>query len=157
MTRDLYGHLAPRLRPLHADVTTHLREHPAAYDLAYSLFGAACFTDPAALLPAVANALRPGGQLVIATLAHYLTGQGPAADIRAATIPAKRPDGTTTTMSRWVLDAHVWTKALDGAGFTSIAAERLSAAASSPRRADTLLLQAVRTAEPDVRLIPPAA
>ncbi|MEV5598927.1 class I SAM-dependent methyltransferase [Streptomyces sp. NPDC052496] len=157
MARDLYGHLAPRLRPLHTDVTAHLREHPAAYDLAYSLFGAACFTDPAVLLPAVADALRPGGQLVIATLAHYLTGQPPAAGIRAAAIPAKLPDGTTTTMFRWVLDAHVWTKALDGAGFTAIAAERLSAAASSPRGADTLLLRAIRTAEPDVRSAPPAA
>lgn len=128
-----------------------------AYDLAYSLFGAACFTEPAVLLPAVADALRPGGQLVIATLAHYLTGRSPAADIRAAAIPATLPDGTATTMSRWVLDAHVWTKALDGADFTSIATERLSAAVSSPRRVETLLLRAVRTAEPDVRFVPPAA
>ncbi|MEN2424326.1 class I SAM-dependent methyltransferase [Streptomyces rimosus] len=144
MARDLYGHLTPRLRLIHVDVTDHLRASPATYDLAYSLFGAACFTDPAVLLPAAAVALRPGGQLVVATLAHYLTGRPPAADLRAADIPAKQPDGTAATMPRWVLDTHVWTKALDNAGFTSITAEQLPAAAPGHRGANTLLLRAIR-------------
>lgn len=65
-------------------------------------------------------------------------------DAVAAGIPAKTPDGGTTTISRWVLQEHVWTKLLDEAGFTGITTDVLPAATSGPRTADTLLVRAYR-------------
>ncbi len=110
----------------------------------YSVFGATCFTDPRELLPAAAVALRPGGRLVFATLAHYLNGAPAEPDIVPADIPAKTAAGKATTMPRWVLQEQVWTKALDQAGFTDISVTTLPSATAGPRTADTLLVTAHR-------------
>ncbi|MGX1274915.1 SAM-dependent methyltransferase [Streptomyces phaeoluteigriseus] len=142
MATDLYAHLAPRLRIVQSDAVPHLQAMTGAYDVLYSVFGAVDFTDPRELLPAAAAALKPGGRLVFATLAHYLSGASAQPDAMAADIPAKTPDGETTTMRRWVLQEHVWTKLLDEARFTNITADVLPAATSGPRTADTLLVSA---------------
>jgi SAM-dependent methyltransferase len=64
--RTYYGHL-PGLRFLHGDAAEHLRGvPPGSVDVCLSIFGAFSFTDPRPLLTAVAHALRPGGQLLIA-------------------------------------------------------------------------------------------
>ncbi|MGW2301388.1 class I SAM-dependent methyltransferase [Streptomyces sp. NPDC001809] len=141
MATTLYADLAPRLRFVHADVVAHLRAHPGAYDVLYSHFGAVDFTDPRELLPAAANALRPGGRLVFSTLAHYLSGKPAQPEVTAAEVPAKTPEGESATMHRWVLQEHVWTKLLDQAGLTDIHAEELPAA-DGPRPAATLLITA---------------
>lgn len=73
----LYGHLAPRLRCVHAWAVEHLRVRAGAYDVLYSVFGAVDFTEPRALLPAACAALRPGGRLVFSTLAHHVGGAPP--------------------------------------------------------------------------------
>ncbi|GHB10102.1 class I SAM-dependent methyltransferase [Streptomyces termitum] len=143
MATALYASLAPRLRLVQADVTTHLRATPGAYDVLYSVFGAVDFTDPRALLPAAADALRPGGRLVFSTLAHYLSGSPAQPDVTAQEVPAKTPDGESATMLRWVLQEQVWTKALDEAGFTDILIEELPAG-DGPRSAATLLVSAQR-------------
>ncbi|MBB5800144.1 class I SAM-dependent methyltransferase [Streptomyces caelestis] len=142
MATDLYGHLAPRLRIVHSDVVNHLHASAATYDMLYSVFGAVDFTDPGKLLPAAAAALRPGGRLVFSTLAHYLSGKMAQPDVVHADIPAKRPDGEAATMRRWVLQEHVWTKALDAAGFTQIDVDVLPATGEGPRTAGTLLVSA---------------
>ncbi len=142
MATDLYAHLAPRLRIVHAGAVPHLQAMPGAYDVLYSVFGAVDFTDPRELLPAAAAALKPGGRLVFATLAHYLNGAPAQPDAVAADIQAKTPDGEATTMRRWVLQEHVWTKLLDTAGFTNIITDVLSATTGGPRTADTLLVSA---------------
>ncbi|GGT03162.1 hypothetical protein GCM10010206_77260 [Streptomyces cinerochromogenes] len=142
MATDLYAHLAPRLRIVQSDAVSHLRAMPGAYDALYSVFGAVDFTDPRELLPAAATSLKPGGHLVFATLAHYLSGTPAQPDAVAADIPAKTPDGEATTMRRWVLQEHVWTKLLDEAGFTNITIDVLPATNSGPRTADTLLVSA---------------
>ncbi|MDX2802101.1 MULTISPECIES: class I SAM-dependent methyltransferase [Streptomyces] len=142
MAADLYAHLAPRLRIVQSDAVPHLQAMTCAYDVLYSVFGAVDFTDPRELLPAAAAALKPGGRLVFATLAHYLNGAPAQPDATAADIPAKTPDGRTTTMRRWVLQEHVWTKLLDEAGFTDITVDVLPAATGGPRTADTLLVSA---------------
>lgn len=116
---ELFGHL-PRLELVHADASAHLAAAPGSLDVAYSLFGAADFTDPRTLLPAVATALRPGGTLVIATLAHYRDGQPPETDVRPASIPVRLTDGSRTTMLRWVLNVPVWEKLLTEAAFGEI-------------------------------------
>ncbi|MFI1508224.1 methyltransferase domain-containing protein [Streptomyces sp. NPDC020597] len=141
---DLYAHLAPRLCIVQSGAVPHLEAMTGSYDVLYSVFGAVDFTDPGELLPAAAAALRPGGRLVFATLAHYLSGAPAQPDAVAAYIPAKTPDGETTTMRRWVLQEHVWTKLLDEAGFTNITADVLPATTGGPRTADTLLVSAYR-------------
>ncbi|MGW8558089.1 class I SAM-dependent methyltransferase [Streptomyces tubercidicus] len=146
MATDLYGHLAPRLRIVPSDVVDHLHAMTDTYDVLYSVFGAVDFTEPQELLPAASAALRPGGRLVFSTLAHYLSGAPAQPDAVAADIPAKTPDGEATTMRRWVLQEHVWTKLLDEAGFTDISTNVLPAAEGGPRTADTLLVMAFRPA-----------
>lgn len=144
MATELYGHLAPRLRLVHADVVDHLRTAPGAYTVLYSHFGAADFTDPRRLLPAAAGALRPGGRLVVATLAHYLTGEPAATDVVHADIPAKTPTGEPTTMRRWVLAEPVWRGVLTEAGFRDVTTVTYPASRDGPRPAGTLLLRAHR-------------
>ncbi|MFF8938141.1 class I SAM-dependent methyltransferase [Streptomyces paradoxus] len=139
---DLYARLAPRLRIVRSDAVPHLHAMTGTYDVLYSVFGAVDFTDPRELLPSAAAALKPGGRLVFATLAHYLNGAPAQPDAVAADIPAKTHDGETTTMRRWVLEEHVWTKLLDDAGFTNITVDVLPAANGGPRTADTLLVSA---------------
>lgn len=127
---------------MQSDAVPHLQAMPGAYDVLYSVFGALDFTDPREVLPAAATALKPGGRLVFATLAHYLNGAPAQPDAVAADIPAKTPDGEATTMRRWVLQEHVWTKLLDAAGFTNITVDVLPSATGGPRTADTLLVSA---------------
>ncbi|MFC9734362.1 class I SAM-dependent methyltransferase [Streptomyces roseolus] len=141
MATALYAPLTPRLRLVHQDVVTHLNAHPDAYDILYSVFGATDFTDPHDLLPAAAHALRPGGRLIFSTLAHHLSGAPAQPDATATDVPAKTPQDTPTTMRRWVLQEHVWTKLLDQAGFTHIHTDELPAG-HSPRPATTLLITA---------------
>ncbi|NEC05512.1 class I SAM-dependent methyltransferase [Streptomyces sp. SID7909] len=145
MATALYGSLGPRLRLVHQDAVPHLRANPGAYDLLYSVFGAVDFNDPRQLLPATADALRPGGQLVFSTLAHCLSGAPAQPDVVAADVPAKTPTGERVTMRRWVLQEQVWTKLLDEAGFTRIRVEELPAG-EGPRPAATLLIRAERAA-----------
>lgn len=144
-SRDLFGHV-PRLEFVHADAAVHLAAVPGSIDVAYSLFGAADFTDPRRLLPAVATALRPGGTLVIATLAHYRGGQPPETDVRPASIPVRHTDGSRTTMLRWVLDAPVWDKLLTEAGFGDITTDTVRDLGSEQEEPmATHLIRAVRT------------
>lgn len=121
----------------------HSHAHPDAYDVLYSVFGAVDFTDPRTLLPAAAEALRPFGCLGFFTLAHYLTGAPAQPDVSPADVPAKTSDGENTTMRCWVLQEHIWTKALDEAGFTSIHVEEVPAG-KGLRPAATLIVTAQR-------------
>lgn len=140
----LFGDLAPRLRIVRSDAVPHLYATAGTYNVLYSVFGALDFTDPRELLPAVVAALKPGGRLVFSTLAHYLGGAPAQPDVVATDVPARTPDGETTTMRRWVLQEHVWAKVLDEAGFTRIGTDVLPATAEGPRVADTLLVTAYR-------------
>ncbi|MEV6807027.1 class I SAM-dependent methyltransferase [Streptomyces sp. NPDC051132] len=151
MATDLFGHLAPRLRILRSDAVRHLRDTAGTYDVLYSVFGAVDFTDPRALLPAAAIALRPGGRLVFSTLAHYLGGAPAEPDVVPAGIPARTPDGEAATLRRWVLREHVWTKVLDDSGFTRISTDLLPPTADGRRSAATLLVQAVVRDRPPPR------
>ncbi|WP_217196212.1 class I SAM-dependent methyltransferase [Streptomyces buecherae] len=144
LATDLYAHLAPRLRLVHADVVAWLRATPAAYDVLYSVFGALDFTDPRDLLPVAASALRPGGRLVFATLARHVTGEPAAAEPVPARIPARTPDGQPATLFRWVLRPHRWAALLDAAGLVDVVVESLPSAGQGPSAVDTLLVSAAR-------------
>jgi SAM-dependent methyltransferase len=147
--RDLYGHL-PTLEFIHGDAVTALQAAPGILDVAYSYFGAVDFTDPRSLLPVVSAALRPGGILVIATLAHYRSGRAAETDVRPGTIRMRHDDGTSSAMDRWVLDAPVWEKLLTEAGFTHLATEVLSDPGDDGRPPmATTLIRAARSGGPD--------
>ncbi len=107
LATGLFSRLAPRLRIVRSDAVRHLEAARNTYDVLYSVFGAVDFTDPRTLLPAAAAALRPGGRLAFATLAHYLNSVPAQPEVVAADIPAKTPEGEETTMRRWVLQEQV--------------------------------------------------
>jgi SAM-dependent methyltransferase len=144
MAADLFG-LVPRLRIVGADVVAHLQAARGSYDVLYSVFGAVDFTDPRQLLPAAWGALSPGGRLVFSTLAHFLSGDVAEADVVSRRIAAKTQDGEGAWMPRWVLQAQVWVKLLDEAGFADIGVEEWPAG-EEPRAAATLLVSARRPA-----------
>lgn len=146
MAEGLFGHLAPRLCIVRSDAVEHVRTAAGTYDVLYSVFGALDFTDPSELLPAAAAALRPGGKLIFSTLGHYLGGAPAKPEVEPAEVPARTPDGEATTMRRWVLQEHAWTKVLDASGFTGISVDRVAPATSTPRSADTLVVTAARRA-----------
>ncbi|MBF4132902.1 SAM-dependent methyltransferase [Streptomyces albidoflavus] len=142
----LYGHLAPRLRCVHAGAVEHLRVRAGAYDVLYSVFGAVDFTEPRTLLPAACAALRPGGRLVFSTLAHHVGGARARPEVTATEIPARTPDGAAMSMPRWVLTASVWANALERAGFADVRTDVLPAAGDREHAAGTLLVTAFRPA-----------
>lgn len=122
--RELFGHV-PELDFVHGDAATYLTAAAGSIDVAYSYFGAADFTDPRRLLPAVAAGLRPGGTLIVATLADHKGGQAPESDVRPADVSVRAADGTLATVRRWVLDTPVWEKLLTAAGFTDLVTDVL--------------------------------
>ncbi|MFE6933903.1 class I SAM-dependent methyltransferase [Streptomyces sp. NPDC057699] len=140
---SLYGNV-PRLELIQADAATYLAEHPDSLDVAYSVFGAVDFCDPETLLPAVAAALRPGGRLVFSTLGHYNNGTPPAAECLPADIPVRLPDGSPSTLQRWVLDTPVWEKLLDGAGFDLVVSDTVHDLAPDGGKAMTTCLFVAR-------------
>ncbi|MFF8705766.1 class I SAM-dependent methyltransferase [Streptomyces albidoflavus] len=142
----LYGHLAPRLRFVHAGAVEHLLGGAGAYDVLYSVFGAVDFTEPRALLPAACAALRPGGRLVFSTLAHHVGGAPARPEVTATEIPARTPDGTVVSMRRWVLAEVAWANALERAGFAGVRTDVLPAAGDREHAVATLLVRAFRPA-----------
>lgn len=140
---SLYGDV-PRLELVEADAATYLAEHPNTLDVAYSIFGAVDFCDPEKLLPAVAAALRAGGRLAFSTLGHYNNGRPPATECRPANIPMRLPDGSSSTLPRWVLDAPVWEKLLDGSGFDLVAYDTVHDLGPNDRKAMTTCLFVAR-------------
>jgi SAM-dependent methyltransferase len=148
MATELYGDLAPRLRLVHADAVAHLRGSVGEYDVLYSVFGAVDFTDPYELLPAACAALKPGGRLVFATLAHDVGGAPARDEVVPARISARRPDGGAATMARWVLREEVWAELLAQAGMAGVSSEVLPGSGEGARDADTLLVTAFRSGSP---------
>ncbi|MFI0899322.1 class I SAM-dependent methyltransferase [Streptomyces sp. NPDC020983] len=146
--RALYGHVAA-LEFVHADAASTLQAAPGGLDIAYSYFGAADFTDPHRLLPAVAEGLRPGGTFVIATLAHYKGGRAAESDVRPGTIQMRHDDGTTSSLHRWVLDTPVWEKLLTDAGFTDLTTDTVRDPGNGEQPpVATTLIRATRSATP---------
>ncbi|MFJ5608470.1 class I SAM-dependent methyltransferase [Streptomyces sp. NPDC093221] len=134
--RQRFGEV-PGVTFVRAEATGWLTARPGSVDVAYSAFGAADFTDPYALLPAVAEALRPGGKLLIATLGHFHSGEPPHDDVRPVTIPVAEG-----AVQRWVLAMPVWERLLTDHGFTDVTGRLIndSGPAGRPPVATVLLL-----------------
>ncbi|MER7516518.1 bifunctional class I SAM-dependent methyltransferase/NUDIX hydrolase [Streptomyces sp. NPDC126499] len=97
----------PGLRLVCADAVDHLRE-AAPYDLIYSVSGVP-FLNPHRLLPALANALKPGGRLLFTALHTNSRGEGPSDSVTARPEVLRLP-GTDTDhrMHMWVLEPQLW-------------------------------------------------
>ncbi|MFF4173002.1 NUDIX domain-containing protein [Streptomyces sp. NPDC001744] len=107
----------PGLRLVCADAVAHL-QRADPYNLIYSI-GGVPFVDPDRLLPALSNAVRPGGRLLFSALHTNSAGVGPSS------IVAPRPEllrlpGTTEdhTVHMWVLEPQLWEDLLVAHGLT---------------------------------------
>ncbi len=133
----------PRLRYVTADAVHHLAQHPLGYDVVLSRFGAVCFTDPFLLLPVLAAALRPGGVLVIATMAEYLDGTAASAFPSFTPAVLAQDDGSAVTVPRWVLNRGLWERML-ARDFTVQHVQRLANPDHPQRPVASWLIRAVR-------------
>ncbi|MEU6329468.1 class I SAM-dependent methyltransferase [Streptomyces sp. NPDC047049] len=108
------------------------------FDAIYSVFGAAYFTDPAVMLPAVIAALQPGGV--------FAMSQQPAVQgcygCQASYIP-RGPDEDPAVVRRWDYPTATWLGLLRGFGFVDCAVTVLPAPTGGKRKIGTLLIRAV--------------
>jgi SAM-dependent methyltransferase len=109
-----YGNLQG-LHLIHADAVEHLK-HAEPYDVIYSVHGVA-YMDPHRLLPALRNALKPGGPLAFSVLHTNSAGHGPSTSVtpRAEVLPLA--GGTAQTVHMWVLSPTLWEGLLVDNGF----------------------------------------
>ncbi|MEH6373899.1 methyltransferase domain-containing protein [Streptomyces sp. KLMMK] len=142
LARHRFGHL-PGLQYVTEDAVRHLAHRPGVYDVCLSRFGAACFTDPHQVLAAAAAALRPGGQLVIATMAQDADSAPAHSCPVSAPSLLPQPDGTTVTLPRWVLSSALW-QSLLADNFTIQHLTRLANPHHPRRPIPSLLIRAQR-------------
>lgn len=125
----------PGLTLIRADAVSYLRD-AAPFDAVYSVYGAVWFTDPAVLLPAVREQLRPGGTLVFS--------QRPAIEgcygCQASYIP-RGADEDPLVVKRWDYEPQVWEQLLGRYGYTDIHTQVL-APPPGRRTVGTLIFQA---------------
>ncbi|MFJ8361460.1 class I SAM-dependent methyltransferase [Streptomyces sp. NPDC093984] len=132
-----------------ADAVAFLRETDDVYEAVYSVYGALWFTDPALLLPAVRERLRPGGVLAFS--------QRPAVEgcygCQASYIP-RGADEDPLVVKRWDYEPQTWERLLKWHGFTDVRAHVLPAPAGR-RTVGTLIVQAHRSSHTRIQGRPP--
>ncbi|MEV6655022.1 class I SAM-dependent methyltransferase [Streptomyces sp. NPDC051219] len=118
------------------DAVRFLTESGEHFDAIYSVFGAAWFTNPTELLPAIRKRLRPGGVLAFS--------QRPAIEgcygCQASYIN-RSEDEDPLVVKRWDYGPARWVEILHQHGFTAATA-RVLPAPPGPRRIGTLLVRA---------------
>lgn len=128
----------------HLDVRQETAERflaatPHRFDVVYSVFGAAWFTDPADLLPLVHAGLEPGGVYAFSHNPPALTGCY-GAQASQMQPPAKGDE--PLYVRRWDYEPRTWAEIVERAGFTEVTAEVIPPPAG--RRTGTLLVRGVR-------------
>ncbi|MGT2525795.1 bifunctional class I SAM-dependent methyltransferase/NUDIX hydrolase [Streptomyces nojiriensis] len=100
-----------------ADAVAHLQDS-APYDLIYSINGLP-YMDPNRLLPALANAIKPGGRLLFSALHTNSAGAGPSTAVTPRSENLRLP-GTTKKhpVHMWVLTPQLWEDLLVEHGLT---------------------------------------
>ncbi|MEV6761360.1 class I SAM-dependent methyltransferase [Streptomyces sp. NPDC051105] len=106
------------------------------YDAVYSVYGALWFTDPARLLPAIRERLRPGGRLVFSQRPPVEGCYG----CQASYIP-RGSDEDPLVVKRWDYERDAWGRLLAEHGFGDVRAEVL-AAPPGRRTVGTLIVTA---------------
>ncbi|WP_318210735.1 class I SAM-dependent methyltransferase [Streptomyces sp. SJL17-1] len=131
---------------LHLDVRQQTAEEFLAagtheFTAAYSVFGAAWFTDPAELLPLVHARLTPGGVYAFSHNPPALDGcYGP----QASQMQPPEKGAEPLYVKRWDYEADTWARLLREAGFTNVTAEVI--APPEGKRTGTLLVRGARAA-----------
>ncbi|UPT41756.1 MULTISPECIES: class I SAM-dependent methyltransferase [Streptomyces] len=119
-----------------AEATRFLTEGEEQFDAVFSVFGAAWFTDPAALLPAVRRRLRPGGVFAFSQRPPVEGCYG-----CQASYITRSEDEDPLVVKRWDYEPDRWAGLLEAHGF-SAAAARVIPAPPGPRKIGTLLVRA---------------
>lgn len=104
-----------------ADVLTYLRETEGTFDAIYSIFGAVWFTDPADLLPLIAERLNPGGVLVFSHPPAIPGTYGPQGMYKGGFA------GPAMYTYRYSYTPGQWSDMLAASGFSGITADVLDA------------------------------
>ena len=131
---DRWGDM-PGLDLVRAEAVSYLRG-AAPFDAVCSVSGAVWFTDPAVLLPAVRERLRPGGTLVFSQRPPVEGCYG----CQASYIP-RGADEDPLVVRRWDYEPHVWEQLLGRYGYRDVRTQVL-AAPPGPRTVGTLIVQA---------------
>jgi SAM-dependent methyltransferase len=133
--RERWG-TAPGLELHQAEAGAFLAQDCEGFDAVYSVYGAVWFTDPARLLPAIRERLRPGGRLVFS--------QRPAVEgcygCQASYIP-RGDDEDPLVVKRWDYEPEAWEQVLTKHGFGEVYASVL-AAPPGRRTVGTLIVSA---------------
>ncbi|MHC3461089.1 class I SAM-dependent methyltransferase [Streptomyces flavovirens] len=129
----------PGLELHQGDALAFLEDGVRPFHAIYSVFGAAYFTDPARMLPAVHKALAPGGV--------FAMSQRPAVEgcygCQASYIP-RGPETDPAVVKRWDYTPEAWAGLFAANGFDDVTAVVLPAPPRGPLRIGTLLLRGVR-------------
>ncbi|WP_089102073.1 class I SAM-dependent methyltransferase [Streptomyces hyaluromycini] len=133
--RERWG-ATPGLELHQAEAVGFLALGQEGFDAVYSVYGALWFTDPARLLPAIRERLRPGGRLVFS--------QRPPVDgcygCQASYIP-RGDDEDPLVVKRWDFEPEAWTRLLHEHGYADVDA-RVLAAPPGNRTIGTLIVRA---------------
>ncbi|MFE8941242.1 class I SAM-dependent methyltransferase [Streptomyces sp. NPDC007872] len=116
-----------------------LEKWPTHFDAIYSVFGAAYFTDPDLMLPAVHARLKPGGV--------FAMSQNPAVEgcygCQASYIP-RGADEDPAIVKRWDYPADTWATMLKQHGFEEVTVTILPAPEAGKKKIGTLLIRGRR-------------
>ncbi|GAA3766694.1 class I SAM-dependent methyltransferase [Streptomyces chiangmaiensis] len=133
--RDRWGE-TPGLELHQAEAVAFLQAAEEPFDAIYSVYGAMWFTNPARLLPAVRERLRPHGRLVFSQRPPVEGCYG----CQAAYIQ-RGPDEDPAVVKRWDYEPETWERLLAEHGYRDARAMVL-AAPPEPRTVGTLIVSA---------------
>lgn len=133
--RERWGQ-APGLELHRVEAVRFLQEDSRGFDAVYSVYGALWFTDPALLLPAIRERLRPDGRLVFSQRPPVTGCYG----CQASYIP-RGHDEDPLVVKRWDYEPDAWERLLKEHGFTDVSAAVLAAPPGN-RTIGTLIVQA---------------
>ncbi|MFK4798229.1 class I SAM-dependent methyltransferase [Streptomyces sp. MPA0124] len=112
----------PGLALFQADAVSFLREDRVGFAAGYSVYGAVWVTDPALLLPAIRERLRPGGRLLFSQRPPVEGCYG----CQASYIP-RGADEDPLVVKRWDYEPNAWECLLKAHGYTDVDANVLPA------------------------------
>ncbi|MFF3884001.1 class I SAM-dependent methyltransferase [Streptomyces sp. NPDC001914] len=128
----------PDLELLQADALDFLHRPGPLFDAVYSVYGALWFSDPAQMLPAIRDRIRPGGTMVFSQRPPVEGCYG----CQASYIP-RGDDQDPAVVKRWDYEPDVWVDLLKVHGYTDVLA-RVLPAPPGPKTVGTLIVQAWR-------------
>ncbi|MFJ2718981.1 class I SAM-dependent methyltransferase [Streptomyces sp. NPDC088353] len=131
-TSEKWGHTGAVFHQ--GEVLEHLAASDETYDAAYSIFGAAWFTDPSKLFPLVHAHLEPGGMFVFSQPPAIPGAYGPQGMYKGGFA------GKAMFTYRYSYRPTVWERLLTRAGFATAKAEVIDA--PKPGHIGTLIVSA---------------